>query len=55
MQILERIWEVLGTIFSSVLGSFERTITSVFGSSNARFIKTLQGRVDAIGDLEPKY
>ena len=34
---------------------FERTITSLFGSSNARYIKSLQGRVDAINALEPTY
>ena len=29
--------------------------TSVFGSSNARYVKRLQAKVDAIGSLESKY
>ena len=38
------------------LGSgFERAITSLFGSSNARYIKKLQPKVDAINALEPKF
>ena len=55
MEILERIWETLGLIFGSLLKGFERAITSVFGSSNARYIKRLQTRIDSIGALEPKY
>ncbi|MAR10955.1 MAG: preprotein translocase subunit SecA [Blastopirellula sp.] len=55
MEILERIWESVGLFFSSLLGGFERTITAVFGSSNARYIKTLQAKVDAINNLESKY
>ena len=34
---------------------FERSITSLFGSSNARYIKKLQPKVDAINALEPKF
>ena len=30
-------------------------MTKIFGSANARFIKSLQPRVDAINALEPKY
>ncbi|HAY82374.1 MAG TPA: preprotein translocase subunit SecA, partial [Planctomycetaceae bacterium] len=30
-------------------------MTAVFGSSNARYIKTLQAKVDAINNLESKY
>ena len=55
MQILERIWEVLGSIINAVLGKFERTITGLFGSANARFLKRLQPKVDAINALESKY
>ena len=33
----------------------ERSITGLFGSSNARYIKKLQPQVDAINALEPKY
>ncbi len=55
MQVLERIWEIIGLIFGGLGRSFERSLTSLFGSSNARFIKRLQPKVDAINALEPKY
>ena len=55
MEILERIWEFITLFFTGILRGFERLITSLFGSSNARQIKKFQTRVDAIGDLEPKY
>jgi len=55
MQVLESIWEILGVIFGGVAQIFERGITSLFGSSNARYLKKLQSRVDAINALETKY
>ena len=55
MEFLERLWEIVGVFFSSVLSWFERTITYFFGSSNARHIKRLQSKVEAINSLEPKY
>jgi len=55
MQVLERIWEIIGLIFGGLGRSFERSLTSLFGSSNARYIKRLQPKVDAINALEPKY
>jgi preprotein translocase subunit SecA len=55
MDILEQIWEALSAIGNAFLGGFERAITSLFGSSNARYLKRLQPKVDAIGALEPKY
>jgi len=55
MDLLERIWELLGLIFGGLLRGFERAVTSVFGSSNARYVKRMQSRVDAINSLEPKY
>ena len=54
MELLERIWEVIGVFCSGVLSRFERTITYFFGSSNARHIKRLHARVEAINQLEPK-
>ena len=33
----------------------ERSVTSLFGSANARYIKRLQPKVDEINALEPKY
>jgi preprotein translocase subunit SecA len=55
MEILERIWEILSGIGNAVLSRFERTITGLFGSANARFLKRLQPKVEAISALEPKY
>jgi preprotein translocase subunit SecA len=52
---LERIWELLGGFFSALAMAVERAITSLFGSSNARYIKKLQAKVDAINALEPKF
>src|SRR5262245_49338718 len=34
---------------------FERGVTSVFGTSNARFVRKLQTKVDAINALEPRF
>ncbi|MBP90043.1 MAG: preprotein translocase subunit SecA [Planctomycetaceae bacterium] len=55
MEILERIWEYLGLFFGGLLRGFERSLTSMFGSSNARYIKRLQTRVETISSLEAKY
>src|SRR5207253_4966586 len=55
MEILERIWEIVTGIGNALLGRFERGITGLFGSANARFLKRLQPRVEAIAALEPKY
>src|SRR3954465_8615774 len=55
MEILERIWEIIAGIGNAILGRVEKGITGVFGSANARFLKRLQPKVDAIGALEPKY
>lgn len=55
MELLERIWEFLGLFFGGLLKGFERGLTGLFGSSNARYIKKLQAKVDAINNLEPKY
>ncbi len=55
MEFLERLWEIVGVFSSGVLSRFERTITYFFGSSNARHIKRLHAKVEAINSLEPKY
>jgi preprotein translocase subunit SecA len=55
MEILEQIWDWIGSFFGGIATGFERSITSLFGSSNARYIKKLQPRVAAINALEPKY
>ncbi len=55
MEILERFWENITYVFNGLLGGFERMITGLFGSSNARTVKKMEGRVDAINALEPTY
>jgi preprotein translocase subunit SecA len=55
MEVLERIWEVLAGAGNAVLGRFERAITVMFGSANARYLKRLQPRVDAINALEERF
>lgn len=54
-KVFERIWEILTLLTGGLLRAFERGVTNLFGSSNARYIKRLQGKVDAINALEPKY
>ncbi|HZZ27000.1 MAG TPA: SEC-C metal-binding domain-containing protein [Pirellulales bacterium] len=55
MEVLEQIWEVIGNFFTALSRGLERGITSLFGSSNARYIKKIQPRIDAITALESKY
>ena len=54
-EFLSQVWDVLGTLFGGIGRGIERGITSLFGSSNARFVKKLQPMVDAITALEPQY
>jgi predicted adenine nucleotide alpha hydrolase (AANH) superfamily ATPase len=55
MEILARIWEFIGLLFGGLLKTFERGITSLFGSSNARYVRRLQATVVAVNSLESKY
>ena len=55
MDILEKIWEGVSDFFGSMAKGIENRITSLFGSSNARYLKKLQPRVDAINRLEAKF
>ena len=55
MEWIERIWEFLGLFFGGLLRAFERGITRVLGSSNARQIRKLQARVDAINALADRF
>lgn len=55
MDLLERIWEFVSGLGNSFMQAFERSITSLFGSANARYLKKLQTRVTAINELEEKY
>lgn len=55
MEVLEKIWEGTGTFFSSILQGFERGLTGVFGTSNARQIKRFEYKVQQINALEEKF
>ncbi len=54
-KIFERLWDLLTVVFGGFGNWFSKSLTGLFGSSNARLIKKLQGRVDSINALEPKY
>ena len=54
-ELFSQIGDVLGGFFGGIGRAVERSITSLFGSSNARYLKKLQPTVDAISALEPKY
>ena len=54
-EILTQIWDVLGEVFGGFGRMVERSLTGLFGSSNARYLKKLQPQVAAISALEPKY
>ena len=53
MEFLERVFEIFVDLFSGFTGGLERTLTSLFGSANARYIRKLQPKVDAINAREP--
>ena len=55
MEVLERVWELVTGFFMGLTTGLERGITSLFGSSNAKHVKKLQPKVDAINALEPKF
>lgn len=55
MNVLELIWDGITAFFSSVMSGFEKGITALFGSSNARHVKRMYTRVEAINALESKY
>jgi preprotein translocase subunit SecA len=54
-ELFTQIGDVLGGFFGGIGRGIERAITSLFGSSNARYLKKLQPTVAAINTLEPKY
>jgi len=54
-ELFSQIGDVLSGFFGGIGRGIERSITSLFGSSNARYLKKLQPTVAAISALEPKY
>jgi preprotein translocase subunit SecA len=55
MEQLERFWDGTTHFMGGLVSGFERAVTGIFGSSNARYVKKLQSKVDAINALEPSY
>jgi preprotein translocase subunit SecA len=55
MQQLERLWDGFSNIAAGAGSRLERFITGLFGSSNARYLRRLEPRIEAINSLEPKY
>jgi len=55
MNQLEHVWDIVSSVGGGLMSGFERGVTSLFGSANARFLKKLSGKVDAINALEEKY
>ena len=55
MEILERLWDSVTNGASALSGRAERFITGLFGSSNARYVRRLEPRIEAINLLEPRY
>ena len=53
MEVLEQVWETLGDVFGGVGRAVERGLTSLFGSANARYLRRLQPKVEAINAREP--
>ncbi|MDR2763137.1 MAG: preprotein translocase subunit SecA, partial [Planctomycetaceae bacterium] len=52
MSFFEDAFYSVGDFFTSVTRWIERTITSMFGAANARYIRQLQPKIDAINELE---
>ncbi|WP_425617502.1 preprotein translocase subunit SecA [Anatilimnocola sp. NA78] len=55
MDLLERTWESFGQFFGGLLSGFERGVTAMFGTSNARLIRKMYARVESINELESRF
>ena len=55
MEQLERLWETISNGAAGAGTRLERFLTGLFGSSNARYLRRLEPKIDAINSLEPKY
>ncbi len=55
MEQLERLWDGFTNVASAAGTRMERVLTGLFGSSNARYLRRLEPRVEAINSLEPRY
>jgi preprotein translocase subunit SecA len=55
METLERLWDAVSNGAASLTSRTERLITGLFGSSNARSIRKLEPKIEAINLLQPRY
>ncbi|OUT59103.1 MAG: preprotein translocase subunit SecA [Rhodopirellula sp. TMED11] len=55
MSFFDTLADVSGAFFGGLLGLFERGVTSIFGSANARQVTQLHSRAEEVTALEPKY
>ena len=55
MDVLEGIWDAVTGSVGGAMRGIERSVTALFGSANARYIKKLQGRVAQINSLESQF
>jgi len=55
MEQLERLWDFVSNALAAIGSRLERFLTGLFGSSNARYLRRLDPRIEAINSLEPKY
>ncbi len=54
MEYLERTFEIISDLFGGFARGLERGLTSLFGSSNARLLRKLHPKVEAINAREAK-
>ena len=55
MELLERVWDATGNVAAGIGSPVDRLLTGLFGSSNARTIRKLEPKIEAINLLEPRY
>ncbi len=55
MEQLEHIWDAVSNTAAATGHRVERFLTGLFGSSNARYLRRLEPKIEAINSLEPRY
>ncbi|MFM7075702.1 MAG: preprotein translocase subunit SecA, partial [Planctomycetaceae bacterium] len=55
MEQLEQIWDAVTNTAAPAWNRVERFLTGLFGSSNARYLRRLEPKIEAINSLEPRY
>jgi preprotein translocase subunit SecA len=55
MEQLERLWDSVSNAAAGAGSRLERFLTGLFGSSNARYLRRLEPKIEAINSLESRY